>query len=63
MAIFSFLAVPLRTEARLRTLNYPPLGKDINLAQSIKHLGVTFDPTLSFDNHISTTVSYCMSNK
>ena len=41
------------------------LGKDINPAQSVKDLGLIVDPTLSFDNHISTTqlttVSSCMS--
>ena len=30
-------------------------------SESIKDLGVTFDPTLSFNKHISVTVSSCMS--
>ena len=36
------------------------LQKGINSAQSVKDLGVISDPTLSFDNHISTVVSSCM---
>ena len=35
------------------------LQKGINSAQSVKDLGVISDPTLSFDNHISTVVSSC----
>ena len=30
-------------------------------AESVKDLGVTFDPNLNFDKHIVTTVSSCMS--
>ena len=37
------------------------LGKELLPSESIKDLGVTFDPTLSFDNHILATVSSCMS--
>jgi len=37
------------------------LGKEIIPVQTVKDLGVIFDPTLSFDNHISATVSPCMS--
>ena len=36
------------------------LQKGINPAQSVKDRGVVSDPTLSFDNHISTVVSSCM---
>ena len=36
------------------------LGKEIIRAQTVRDLGVAFDPTLSFDNHISATVSSCM---
>ena len=32
---------------------YPPSGKDIHPAQSVKDLGVISDPTLSFDNVFS----------
>ena len=38
---------------------YPPSGKDIHPAQSVKDLGVISDPTISFDNHICT-VSSCL---
>ena len=37
------------------------LGKELLPSESIKDLDVTFDPTLSFDNHILATVSSCMS--
>ncbi len=37
------------------------LGKELLPSESIKDLGATFDPTLSFENHILATVSYCMS--
>ena len=37
------------------------LGNDINPAQSVTDVRVIFDPTLSFDSHISTVVSSCMS--
>ena len=37
------------------------LGKELMSSESIKDLGVTFDPTLSFNKHISGTVSSCMS--
>ena len=37
------------------------LGKDIIPHQSVKDVGVIFEPTLSFDNHISTVASSCMS--
>ena len=38
------------------------LGKEIIPVQSAKDLGVTFDPSLSFDCHIVKTVSSCMSS-
>lgn len=49
------------TSSKLLIFKLSLLGKDINPAQSVKDLGVKVDPTLSFDNHISTTVSSCMS--
>ena len=49
------------TSSKLLIFKLSLLGKDINPAQSVKDLGVIVDPTLSFDNHISTTVSSCMS--
>ena len=47
--------------SKLLDFKLSPLGKDINPAQSVKDLGVITDPMLSFDNHISTVVSSCMS--
>ena len=38
------------------------LGKELIPVQSAKDLGVTFDPSLSFDCHIVKTVSSCMSS-
>jgi len=35
-------------------------GKDIFPVQSAKDLGVILDPNLSFDDHITTTVSECI---
>ena len=53
------------TSSKLLIFKLSLLGKDINPAQSVKDLGVIVDPTLSFDNHISTTqlttVSSCVS--
>ena len=46
---------------RLSDFKLSLLGKELLLSESIKDLGVTFDPTLSFDNHILATVSSCMS--
>ena len=43
------------TSSKLLIFKLSLLGKDINPAQSVKDLGVIVDPTLSFDNHISTT--------
>ena len=37
------------------------LGKDIQFSLHVKDLGVTFDQTLSFDEHIIKNVSSCMS--
>ena len=46
--------------SKLLDFKLSPAGKDIHPAQSVKDLGVISDPTISFDNHIST-VSSCMS--
>ncbi len=46
---------------RLSDFKLPLLGKELLPSESIKDLGVIFDPTLSFENHILATVSSCMS--
>ena len=46
---------------RLPDFKLSLLGKELMPSESIKDLGVTFDPTLSFNKHISVTVSSCMS--
>ena len=38
------------------------LGKELIPVQSAKDLGVTFDPSLSFNCHIVKTISSCMSS-
>ena len=47
--------------SKLPTFKLSLLGKDLVPAESVKDLGVTFDPNLNFDKHIVTTVSSCMS--
>ncbi|KAL9989341.1 hypothetical protein ACROYT_G003882 [Oculina patagonica] len=42
---------------RLSDFKLSLLGKELLPSESIKDLGVTFDPTLSFENHILATVS------
>ena len=37
------------------------LGKDLNPSDVVKDLGVIFDPSLSFDAHITSLVSSCFS--
>lgn len=49
---------------RLSDFKLSLLGKELLPSESIKDLGVTFDPTpllFKFDNHILATVSFCMS--
>ena len=36
------------------------LGKDISPVQSKRDLGVILDPDLTFNNHITTSVSECI---
>ena len=38
------------------------LSRELIPSEFIKDLGVTLDPTLSFNKHISVAVSSCMSN-
>ena len=46
---------------KLPTFKLSLLEKNLVPAESVKDLGVTFDPNLNFDKHIVTTVSSCMS--
>ena len=46
---------------RLLDFKLPLLGKELVPSESIKDLGVIFDPILSFNKHISMTVSSCVS--
>ena len=50
-----------RMSSKLPDFKLSLLGHEIIPAQTVKDLGVIFDPTLYFDNHISATVSSCMS--
>ena len=47
--------------AKLPEFRLSLLGKDLTPSKSVKDLGVTFAPVLSFDNHILSTVSSCNS--
>ena len=48
--------------AKLPDFRLSLLDKELTLASSVKDLGVKFDPILSFDNHILSTVSSCKSS-
>ena len=48
-------------ENALSDFKLSQLANELLPSESIRDLGVTFDPTLSFDNHILATVSSCMS--
>ena len=37
------------------------LGRELIPAKSAKHLGVILDPNLTYEDHLTTTVSTCMS--
>ena len=43
--------------SKLHEFHLPMLGKDISPPQSARDLGVILDPNLTFDNHITTSVS------
>ena len=47
--------------SKLPEFHFSLLGKDISPVQSARDLGVTLDSNLTFDNHITTTVSECIS--
>ena len=48
--------------AKLPDFRLSLLGKELTPASSMKDVGVKFDPILSFDNHILSTVSSCKSS-
>ena len=48
--------------ASLPEFRFSLLGKELTPAATVKDLGITFDPILSFDNHILSTVSSCKSS-
>ena len=45
---------------KLHEFHLSLLGKDISPVQSARDLGVILDPNLTFDNHITTSVSECI---
>ena len=45
--------------SKLHEFHLSVLGKDISPVQSARDLGVILDPNLTFDNHITTSVSEC----
>jgi hypothetical protein len=47
--------------ARLPDFRLSLLGKELTPASSVRDLRVKFDPILSFNNHILSTVSSCKS--
>ena len=51
----------LQMLAKLPDFRLSLLGKEVTPASSVKDLGVKFDPILSFDNNILSTVSSCKS--
>ena len=46
--------------SKLHEFHLSLLGKDISPVQSAKDLGVKLDPNLTFDDHITATVSECI---
>ena len=46
--------------SKLHEFHLSLLGKDISPVQSAKDLSVILDPNLTFDNHITATVSECI---
>ena len=48
--------------AKLPEFRISLLGKDLTSSKSVKDLGITFDPVLSFDDHILSTVSILQFN-
>ena len=46
--------------SKLHEFHLSSLGKDISPVRSTRDLGVILDPNLTFDNHITTSVSECI---
>ena len=46
--------------SKLHEFHLSLLGKDISPVQSARDLGVILDPNVTFDSHITTTVSECI---
>ena len=46
--------------SKLNEFHLSLLGKDISPVQSARDLGVILDPNVTFDSHITTTVSECI---
>ena len=46
--------------SKLHEFHLSLLGEDISPVQSARDLGVIFDPNLTFDNHITTSLSECI---
>ena len=46
--------------SKLHEFHLSLLGKDISPVQSARDLGIILDPNLTFDNHITTSVSECI---
>ena len=46
--------------SRIHEFHLSSLGKDISPVQSARDLGLILDPNLTFDNHITTSVSECI---
>ena len=46
--------------SKLHEFRLSLLGQDISPVQSAKDLGVSLDSNLTFDDHIKTTVSECL---
>ena len=48
--------------SKLHEFHLSFLGKDISPVQSARDLGVVLNPNLTFDSHITTTVSECIAH-
>ena len=46
--------------SKLHEFHFSLLGEDISPVKSAKDIGVILDPNLTFDSHVTTTVSECI---